>query len=128
KLITLGTQFNNYINSLTAGTFNLQTLQSTFNSQIGSPNVVMTINGTDIQFALKFTQNLVNQTLNYNINKSVGGFGFQASGNLTVNGSIQGGIRFGIGYAPGLTPAQRFYIVPGADSGISGNFKVAATN
>ncbi len=101
-------------------------LEQILNSAGAPFDITVTVSGSDVQFAVLFKQTIVNQNLNYAINEGVQGLGFQSTGTLKVNGSVEAKVRFGLAFGAGVPLDQRFYIVPGADSSVALKFKIAA--
>jgi len=135
-LINLANRIQGYIDSLApvgpggvrTPTFDsaqqLETRLQQILNNAGVPfDVLVSVQPTHVEFLVGFRQNIVNQSLGFAVDHSIGAAGLQAQGNVLVNGSVEASIRFGLNLAMMVPAGQRFFIVPGADSSATLNFR-----
>ena len=93
--------------------------------------MTVSVTPTDLEFVLSEQQTLspsipFNVSLQKLTNQSLG---FTAGGTVSLAGATHANLQIGLGFAPGLTDAQRFYVMtgPGTASNASVNFNIHQT-
>ncbi|MDB5333039.1 MAG: alkaline phosphatase, partial [Phycisphaerales bacterium] len=120
--VTLGTVFQNVVNSITNIT-TAQDLQTALNGALLPANVTVTVTASDIEFALTASQSIPS-SLKWavNVTEPTSTDVFQNTGTISATGTNTANILVGLGFAPALSATDRFYVIPGSGSKISASF------
>ena len=123
--ITLGNQFNGYLNGFASIT-TAQELLTALENQVGPTTVTVDDIANDVQFQFEFQQNLPVTIVPYSVDELITdlGIGFQAYGTVPVSGSAHAALDLGISLDQGVSSSDRFYIRTGINSNAQVDFRV----